>query len=219
MPTGDKLRAGMKRKAPPVRRISEDARPLSNVEMDIHRSIIQTHAASPEKQRATVSTSHRSVDQQRKMLETQIRNRMMLRHRRPQYSQNVTQAELTGANPVPMTPVTPVPMTPAIAPSTISLTLNRQHSSSLGDSSQSSTSLSSHNDSLLRLSPDARHLFTRSLSQPANLLRPHTMPRPANPARHMSREHRLMLHRLASYMAESRNGQSASQQNQQPPGD
>ena len=220
------MRAGMKRKAPPMRRMSEDARPLSSVEMDIHRNLIQTHS-SPDKQRPAHTTAPRTIGMdQRKLIETQLRNRIIRNARRnAPYSQSVTQSELTGSSQVPMTPTVSmpaIPMTPAIAPTTISLTAHRPHSTtpgSSGISSGSSRTLATHDESLLRLSPDSRHLFTRSLSQPANLLRPRTMPssRQGAPVTQISREReqRAMMRHFANIMAESRNSTNPNTTNNQ----
>lgn len=171
-----------------MRRLSEDAKPLSNVELEVHRNLLRNHA--PPTQTGSTNTVIRHIprdrDHQRKILETQLRMRM---RRRTPYSQPGTETDLAEES----RSTTRVTATNAAIP----------HTPLPG--------LSTTSPFLTRLSPEARHVYTRSLSQPASLLRAHSAAiRPStSTAANMSTGRRLMLQRLASFMAASATGSNS----------
>lgn len=179
---------GMKRKTPPVRRLSEDARPLSNLEMDMYRNkrVLHTPAPPPSTSNVQLATNKHS-EFQRKLLESRIRN-----HNKSPYTAHITRPELMAR-----TISRGVPMTPAITPTTISLT-------SLETPQPITT------DPFVSLSSEARHLYSRSMSQPATLLRSRPATRGVSNPTHMPSDHRIMFQRLASYMAGNSNSSNGS---------
>ena len=178
--TSNNKLAGVKRKGPPIRRLSEDARPLSNLEMDMYRNKRVLHTPAPPPSTSNIqSATMKHSDYQRKLLQFHMRTHTGKRPYIPSTTRVETQSRSASRG---------VPMTPAIAPTTISLT-------HLETPQPRSTNPFTH------LSTEARHLYSRSMSQPANLLRNQSTGRGILSSAQMSTEQRIRIQRLASRLA------------------
>ncbi|XP_067946607.1 serine/threonine-protein kinase 40-like [Watersipora subatra] len=156
VPSGDSSNTmvGMKRKGPPIRRLSEDARPLSNIEIDMYRSKRVLHTPAPPPSTSNIlSATAKHNDYQRKLLEFRLRT-----HSKTPYARGSSQAEqrsrALGRG---------VPMTPTIAPTTLSLP-------------PAATPLPRATNPFTHLRTDGGHSHGHSVSPSANPLRNQATP-------------------------------------------
>lgn len=193
---------------PPIRRLSEDARPLSHVELDLHRKIIQSHTATKQTT-VKLSTASRlaatAVDDKApaptQLISARVLARMRLGH-------GHTHRHSRSAS---YTVVADIPSTPAIRPAT---TLSYPGSTQNAQRSFSPATLEipqTPSPAQLPYSPNfqTRRLISRSHSQPDAVVHPsHTAVRPtiSNP---------VLPDPYAAIISRSRPGQQS--QSSQPP--
>lgn len=178
IPANNARPAKRKMGIPPIRRLSEDARPLSHVELDIHRKIIQSHtsASAPNHQQPPAAATRVAVLPDNRLIAVNLANARTIN--RIRYGLANTQPSLTTPD---------VPSTPALFPAT-ALAYPNTHGLSSVTSSARHDIPQTLNPSQNRYHPgfyrsESRRLITRSYSQPAGVSRsaaaPHTVIRPS----------------------------------------
>jgi len=186
----------VRRKGPPMRRLSEDARPLSNAEMDMHRKLLQTHTSVSSSVSAHSSHPINSAHRPRKTLESQLLRSLQQRNMPYAHPETGGASRILPTSSF-RTATRGVPMTPTIDSTTISLTPSHISNNMADDLPQSS---------LLNLPSHTRRYYRRSMSQPLNLIAP--VVSRGSPHSQAARERRLMIQRLSNLVTHTNSNQS-----------
>lgn len=149
---------------PPIRRMSEDARPLSHVELDIHRKIIQSHTSPPVPSTQQPSAVNRiSVLPEDRAVALNLASARTLARMRLGLSQTHPSSTTRSSSEIPSTP--------AVFPTTALAYPNPHNYSSVVATIRHEIPQTPnptqhlYHPALYR--PDSRRLITRSHSQPA----------------------------------------------------
>lgn len=226
----------LKRKGPPVRRLSEDARPLTRVELDMHKDLIASHSPTivttvsmlPDSNQllttggSTAGGSIQPVAAPRVHTERHlpasviraIQARQRMRQQRPPYTQSLSYTDVMHGR-IPMTP-----LTPAIAVTAVSFPAARLTPASTVVASTPTNHELPPGPVLQALydMPNIRHSLTRSNSQPAaGIIRAHSIFRattsnPIQLSQHQSEQIlQTLLHSNSRTTPNERNASQSSQ--------
>jgi len=183
-----------RRRSLSVRRVSEDARPLTQAEIMMHQELLRSRSTAPP---PTKQARVDRLDDRRNMLANtpNIAQRISVMQRAMYHPHGGASLETTSERPIP-------PQTPSIAPGTLSLTPNirsplvyRQASMTGGISTNDTLMTQDHTQSVIQqryslpsvLRGPAGRQYQRSMSQPMNT--------PYPPARHRTSQ-RSVIHQI-----------------------